>query len=56
MLLAENKTTGLTTVLRYLGFEIDTLLMMIRIPQEMIDKLRSMLQYGFLILIDAKMS
>ena len=41
--LAENKTTGPTTVLRYLGFEIDTLLMMIRI-QEKIDKLRSMLQ------------
>jgi hypothetical protein len=40
----ENKTTGPTTVLRYLGFEIDTLLMMIRIPQEKIDKLRSILQ------------
>ena len=42
--LAENKTTGPTTVLRVLGFEIDTLLMMIRIPQKKIDKLRSMLQ------------
>ena len=42
--LAENKTTGPTTVLRYLGFEMDTLLMMIRIPQEKIDKLRSMIQ------------
>jgi DNA repair exonuclease SbcCD ATPase subunit len=38
------RTTGPTTVLRYLGFEIDTLLMMILIPQEKIDKLMSMLQ------------
>ena len=42
--LADNKTVGPTTVIKKLGFVIDTVLMMIRIPQEKIDKLKLLLQ------------
>jgi len=42
--LAENKTVGPTNVVKCLGFVIDTVLMMIRIPQEKIDKLKLLLQ------------
>ena len=36
---AEDKTAGPTTKLTYLGFEIDTLKMVIRIPQHKVDSL-----------------
>ena len=36
---AEDKTAGQTTKLTYLGFEIDTLDMVIRIPQHKVDSL-----------------
>ena len=37
--IAENKTTGPTTVLSFLGFIIDTDLMMVRIPQDKLERL-----------------
>lgn len=40
---AENKTVGPTTVVKCLVFVIVTILMMIRIPQEKIDKLKLLL-------------
>lgn len=37
--LAENKTTGPTTVINFLGFTIDTILMKVKIPQDKLDRL-----------------
>ena len=41
--LAENKTVGPTTCITFLGLEIDTVLMLVRIPPEKLDKLKFML-------------
>ena len=46
--LAENKTVGPTNVVKCLGFVIDVVLMMIRIPQQKIDKLKLLLQPCFI--------
>lgn len=41
--IAENKTVGPTTVLEFLGLEIDTVLMMVRIPSLKLHKLKSLI-------------
>ncbi|VDI34321.1 Hypothetical predicted protein [Mytilus galloprovincialis] len=43
--LADNKTVGPTTTLTFLGLEIDTLLMLVRIPENKVIKLRSGILY-----------
>lgn len=43
--IAENKTQGPTTVITFLGLTIDTILMMVRIPEDKLEKLKSSLQY-----------
>ena len=41
--IADEKTVGPTTVLTFLGLVIDTVLMMVRIPQEKLEKLQNLL-------------
>jgi hypothetical protein len=41
--LAEDKTIGPTTQIRFLGMEIDTFLMVVRIPQDKLERLKLML-------------
>lgn len=43
--IAENKTEGPTTKLTFLGLEIDTVLMKVRIPEEKLNKLRLGIHY-----------
>jgi hypothetical protein len=43
--LAENKTEGLTTKIIFLGLEIDTVLMKVKIPEDKLNKLRLGMQY-----------
>lgn len=43
--IAENKTTGPTTVIEFLGLLIDTVLMMVRIPYDKLQKLQGLLKY-----------
>ena len=42
--IAENKTVGPSNIITFLGFIIDTVLMMVRIPEEKLQKLRNLLQ------------
>ena len=42
--IAENKTAGPSNIITFLGFIIDTVLMMVRIPEEKLQKLRNLLQ------------
>ena len=42
--IAEYKTVGLSNIITFLGFIIDTVLMMVRIPEEKLKKLRNLLQ------------
>ena len=42
--IAENKTVGPSNIITFLGFIIDTVLMMVRIPEEKLQKLRHLLQ------------
>ena len=37
--IAENKTVGPANIITFLGFIIDTVLMMVRIPEEKLQKL-----------------
>ena len=43
--LAENKTEGPTTKIIFLGLEIDTVLMKVKIPEDKLNKLRLGIQY-----------
>jgi hypothetical protein len=42
--IAENKTVGPSNIITFLGFIIDTVLMMVRIPEEKLQKPRNLLQ------------
>ena len=42
--IAENKTVGPLKIITFLGFIIDTVLMMVRISEEKLKKLRNLLQ------------
>jgi hypothetical protein len=42
--IAENKTVGPSNIITFLDFIIDTVLMMVRIPEEKLQKLRNLLQ------------
>jgi hypothetical protein len=43
ILLAEDKTKGPTTTIIFLGLEIDTVLMLVRIPEDKLIKLKESL-------------